>query len=74
MTDKTQLPNMTQDIPTPPPRLMHDRRILNTNDTPEWESRRASKMRERFPVPSGETVRGVNLVAPVQPSLPRTYL
>lgn len=59
--------------PQPPRRLMADRVLLNKRDVdPAWESRRANKMRERFPVGFREQAQPLptlNLVAPVQPSL-----
>ena len=61
---------MTPDThaPVPPARLHDDKRLLNHAGTPScWESRRANKMRERFPVT--DHLAGALLVAPVQPSV-----
>lgn len=61
---------MTQDTntPAPPTRLYDDKRLLNHTATPaSWESRRANKIRERYPVT--DAIPGALLVAPVQPSV-----
>ena len=63
-----------QDIPPAPPhRLYTDKRVLHTGmaEDSALNGRRNNKMRERFPVAQRhEPVRGLNLVAPVQPSIP----
>ena len=64
---------MTQDMPTPPSRLFDDRRLLNHDLPADWERRRSNKMRERFAANNRESVRGLSLIAPVQPSN-ATYL
>ncbi len=62
---------MDKNIPTPPSRLFDDKRLLNCpHATPAIDARRENKMRERFPVRGHEPVRGLNLIAPVQPSIP----
>ena len=61
-------------MPSPPPRLYDDRRMLNPACAPDWQNRRASKMRERRATPGEETVPGLSLVAPVQPSTTATGL
>lgn len=61
---------MMQDTnpPGPPLRLFTDKRVLNHSGAPAgWESRRANKMRERYPV-TGAMPQDM-LVAPVQPSV-----
>lgn len=62
-----------QDIPTPPRRLFDDRRILNQRIPPDWEPRRANKMRERFYVRNHEPLPGSSLISPVHPSVPPSY-
>jgi|GEM_PF-4351024 len=59
---------MTQDMPTPPSRLMNDRRLLNREVPPDWERRRCNKMRERFTVMNKQPMAILSLTAPVQPS------
>lgn len=57
-------------MPAPPRRLYDDCRVLNADEIPAWAGRRASKMRERYPVRNVEPVRGLALTAPIQPSIP----
>jgi hypothetical protein len=57
-------------MPAPPRRLYDDCMVLNADKVPAWAGRRASKMRERYPVQNVEPVRGLALTAPVQPSIP----
>jgi len=62
-------------MPLPPARLFDDRRLRSELVTPEpsWEARRASKMREHFPVKDSPPARGLTLTAPVQPSIDAGY-
>jgi hypothetical protein len=66
MLNKTDIRTM----PACPRRLYSDQDILKCNRTPPaMESRRANKMRERFPVQKRQTTASIDLVAPVQPSI-----
>ena len=71
--DDTTIHPINTDCPPPPRRMVADRVLLKKREDemdPAWESRRASKMRERFPVGGNhQPLPGLNLVAPVQPSI-----
>lgn len=67
MSDKTLL----HDCPEPPRRLLTDRVLLKkTHEPSAWDSRRANKMKERFPVGADrQPFPSMNLIAPIQPSI-----
>lgn len=61
---------MTHDIPPPPERLLHDRRLRASADMLcAWDQLRAVKMRERFPASQLRPMPETGLLPPSEPAV-----